>query len=127
MLQGIGFVQMICSKGLADRSSLARGANGSGPYTLVSAVPGDHYTFQVRKNYTWGPGGSTTATNGLPAKVTLKVVTNETTQANLVLTGGLNLATYGTAIPDVSSPSDRHATNAAVSVRTSATSRPCSL
>jgi peptide/nickel transport system substrate-binding protein len=97
MLQGIGFVQIICSKGLADRGSLTRGANGSGPYTLVSAVPGDHYTFQVRKNYTWGPGGSTTATDGLPAKVTLKVITNESTQANLVLTGGLNLATLSGA------------------------------
>ena len=58
---------------------------GSGPYTLVSAVPGDHYTFQVRKNYAWGPGGSTTATNGLPAKVTMKVVTNETTRPQAAL------------------------------------------
>jgi peptide/nickel transport system substrate-binding protein len=97
MLQGLGFVQIICSKGLANRSSLTRGMNGSGPYTLVSAVPGDHYTFQVRKGYTWGPGGASTTTNGLPAKVTLKVVTNETTQANLILTGGLNMASISGA------------------------------
>jgi len=91
MIQGLAFVQIICSKGLADRSSLARGANGSGPYTLTSVVPGDHYTFAVRKGYKWGPGGSTTSPSDLPAKVTLKVVTNESTAANLILTGGANL------------------------------------
>jgi peptide/nickel transport system substrate-binding protein len=47
----------------------------------------------VRKGYKWGPNAATTATSGLPAKVTLKVVTNEATAANLLLTGGINLAT----------------------------------
>lgn len=92
MIQGLASVQLVCSAGLADRSRLGRGAIGSGPYRLVSVVPGDHYTFQVRKGYTWGPGGATSAATGLPAKVTLKVVSNETTAANLLLTGGINLA-----------------------------------
>ncbi|HST19101.1 MAG TPA: ABC transporter substrate-binding protein [Gaiellaceae bacterium] len=92
MLQGLALVQLICSKGLADRSLLAHGTYGTGPYSLTDAVPGDHYTFQVRKGYTWGPNGASTAVDGLPAKVTVKVITNETTAANLLLSGGLNLA-----------------------------------
>ena len=92
MVQGLALVQMICSKGLADRGMLAHGTDGTGPYSLTDAVPGDHYTFQVRKGYTWGPGGATTAVDGLPAKVTLKVITNESTAANLLLSGGLNVA-----------------------------------
>jgi peptide/nickel transport system substrate-binding protein len=91
MIQGLAFVQIVCPKGLADRSSLTRGASGSGPYRLTSVVPGDHYTFTVRKGYTWGPGGATTASSALPAKVTLRVVTNESTAANLILTGGVDL------------------------------------
>jgi peptide/nickel transport system substrate-binding protein len=92
MIQGLGLVQMVCAKGLANRGILAHGTDGTGPYALTSAIGGDHYSFTVRKGYTWGPNGASTATNGLPAKVTLKVVTNETTSANLLLTGGLNLA-----------------------------------
>jgi peptide/nickel transport system substrate-binding protein len=90
MLQGLGFVQIVCAKGLANRGSLGKGTFGSGPYKLVGLVPGDHYTFQLRKGYTWGPGGATSA--GMPAQVVLKVVSNESTQANLLLTGGLNAA-----------------------------------
>jgi peptide/nickel transport system substrate-binding protein len=89
MLQGLALVQIVCARGLADRKLLDHGAVGSGPYKLVSVVPGDHYTFQRRKGYSWGPAGAT-ATR-LPAKVTLKVVTNETTAANLMLTGGVNV------------------------------------
>jgi peptide/nickel transport system substrate-binding protein len=97
MIQGLALVQIVCSKGLANRSLLDHGTDGTGPYKLTGAVPGDHYTFAVRKGYTWGPGGATTAAKGLPAKVTLKVVTNETTAANLVLTGVLNVAAIGGA------------------------------
>jgi len=95
MIQGLALVQLVCSKGLANRSLLDHGTDGTGPYALTGAVPGDHYTFAVRKGYTWGPGGASTAVNGLPAKVTIKVVSNETTAANLLLTGGLNVASIG--------------------------------
>jgi peptide/nickel transport system substrate-binding protein len=98
MVQGLASVQLVCAKGLANRSLLAHATDGTGPYALTAGVPGDHYSFVVRKGYKWGPNGATTATNGLPANVTLKVITNETTSANLLLTGGLNLA--GIAGPD---------------------------
>lgn len=91
MLQGLAFVQIVCSKGLSNRSLLDHGAIGSGPYKLVSVVPGDHYTFQLRQGYKWGPNGASSSASGMPAKVTLKVVTNESTAANLILSGGSNL------------------------------------
>lgn len=90
-LQGLSSVHMICSKGLANRHSLLNGADGSGPYKLVKVSPGSTYTLKLRKGYTWGPNGATS--KGRPAKVVLKVITNETTAANLLLTGGLNIAT----------------------------------
>jgi len=90
-LQGLGSVHMVCSKGLAHRSSLANGADGSGPYKMVKVSPGSSYTFKLRKGYTWGPNGATT--KGMPAKVVIKVITSESTAANLLLTGGLNIAT----------------------------------
>ena len=90
-LQGLGSVHMICPKGLANRNSLLNGADGSGPYKLTKVSPGSRYTMQLRKGYRWGPGGSTSA--GMPATVVLRVVSNESTAANLLLTGGLNIAT----------------------------------
>lgn len=85
---------IVCGKGLTDPSSLDKATSGSGPYELTESVPNDHYTFKVRKDYTWGPGGTSTADKGVPASVVLKVVTNESTAANLLLSGDLNAATF---------------------------------
>ncbi len=90
-VQGLGAVHIVCAKGLANRNMLLNGADGSGPYKLVSVSPGSKYTFALRKGYTWGPNGSTS--KGMPAKVVLDVVTNETTAANELLTGQVNIAT----------------------------------
>lgn len=92
MLQSLAGISIVCSRGLADRRLLDKGTVGSGPYRLVEAVASDHYTFAVRNGYKWGPGGATTAAPRLPARVTFKIVSNETTAANLLLTGGLNIA-----------------------------------
>ncbi len=90
-VQGLGAVHIVCAKGLANRNMLLNGADGSGPYKLVSVSPGSKYAFALRKGYTWGPNGSTS--KGMPAKVVLDVVTNETTAANELLTGQVNIAT----------------------------------
>lgn len=90
-IQGLGSVHMVCSKGLANRKKLLNGADGSGPYKLTKVSPGSSYTLTLRKSYKWGPNGATS--KGMPAKVVLKVITNETTAANLLLTGGVNIAT----------------------------------
>jgi peptide/nickel transport system substrate-binding protein len=62
---------------------------------LTNVVPGQSYTFTVRKDYSWGPGGAGTNAAGIPAKVVLQVVTNETTRANLLLSGQVNFARVG--------------------------------
>jgi peptide/nickel transport system substrate-binding protein len=77
---------------MKDRKSLRNTTDGTGPYQLTQAAPGDHFTYQIRDGYTWGPNGATTATPGMPDQVVVKVVENESTAANLLLSGGLNSA-----------------------------------
>ncbi|GAA1942021.1 ABC transporter substrate-binding protein [Nocardioides hwasunensis] len=92
VLNGLGSLPIVCPSGMDDRSSLAKATSGTGPYELTEAAPGDHYTYTLREGYTWGPGGAGTDQKGLPAQVVVKVVENETTAANLLLSGGLNAA-----------------------------------
>jgi peptide/nickel transport system substrate-binding protein len=90
VLNGLGSLPIVCPDGMADRSTLKTGTDGTGPYELTEAAPGDHYTYTLREGYTWGPDGATTDEKGLPATVVFKVVENETTAANLLLSGQLN-------------------------------------
>lgn len=90
LLPGAGGMPIVCAKGTADRKLLAGGTDGTGPFTLVEAVPGDHYTFDVRKEYRWGPNGAGTDVPGVPAKVVVKVVQNPSTAVNLLLSGQLS-------------------------------------
>lgn len=92
VLNGLASVPIVCPKGLADRATLKTATDGTGPYALSEAAPGDHYTYTLRKGYTWGPNGAGSATPGLPSTVVVKVVPNETTTANLLLSGGLSAA-----------------------------------
>ncbi|CRK61994.1 Oligopeptide ABC transporter, periplasmic oligopeptide-binding protein OppA (TC 3.A.1.5.1) [Alloactinosynnema sp. L-07] len=92
VLNGLSSLPIVCPSGLADRGTLRTATAGTGPYKLVEAAPGDHYTYSIREGYTWGPAGATTATKGLPKTVVVKVVQNESTAANLLLSGGLNAA-----------------------------------
>ncbi len=96
VLYGLAGVPMVCAKGLANRKLLAHASDGTGPFRLTEDVSGDHITYVKRTGYAWGPAGAGTATKGMPAKVVVKIVQNETTAANLVLSGELNAATmYG--------------------------------
>ena len=93
VLNGLASLPMVCESGMSDRKSLAATTDGTGPYELTEAVPGDHYTYQIRDGYTWGPNGATTAEKGMPDTVVMKVVQNEGTAANLLLSGDINAAT----------------------------------
>ncbi|MGW5414189.1 ABC transporter substrate-binding protein [Actinomadura geliboluensis] len=92
VLNGLSILPIVCPSGMKKRSSLNTATAGTGPYKLIEAAPGDHYTYTIRDGYTWGPNGATTATKGLPKTVVIKVVENGTTAANLLLSGGLNAA-----------------------------------
>ncbi len=87
LVSDVGQALIVCGGGMKNRATLKEGADGTGMYTLTSAVPGSSYTLTLRKGYTWGPGGATSAAAGLPATVDLKVVTNMTTAANELLSG----------------------------------------
>ncbi|MFC6082714.1 ABC transporter substrate-binding protein [Sphaerisporangium aureirubrum] len=89
-LNSFSNLPMVCDAGMKNRASLKAATNGTGPYVLTEAVPSDRYTYQLREGYTWGPGGATTAEKGMPAKVVVKIVANETTAANELLAGTVN-------------------------------------
>jgi peptide/nickel transport system substrate-binding protein len=86
LLRDIGGLPIVCAKGLADRTTLVKGGNGTGMYTVTEAVPNDHYTLTRRRDH------YATAAEGVPDKVVIRVVANETTIANLLLAGELNSA-----------------------------------
>lgn len=92
VLNGLAGVPMVCGKAITDRKLLATKTDGTGPYQLTSAVSNDHYTLTKRSGYTWGPDGATTSAAGLPDTINVKIVPNETTAANLLLSGQLNAA-----------------------------------
>jgi peptide/nickel transport system substrate-binding protein len=66
---------------------------GSGPYTITDAVHNDHVTLAARKGWTWGPNGESVNKAGFPSGLTLQVVTDDSTAANELLTGQLDVAT----------------------------------
>ncbi|MYS86730.1 ABC transporter substrate-binding protein [Embleya scabrispora] len=90
LLRMSAMVAIACPKGLKAPDTLARASDGTGPYILSDVVPGDHYTYVKRKGYTWGPAGA--GNDQSPEKVIFKVVPSETTAANLLLSGQLNIA-----------------------------------
>ena len=93
MLQNTGAgLFIVCAAGLADRSILAAGTDGTGPFVLEEAVANDHYTFSAREDYTWGPDGATSELPGFPSEVVVRIVENESTAANLLLSGEVNIA-----------------------------------
>ena len=90
-------VLIVCDAGLADRSTLASGTNGTGPFVLDEAVANDHYTFSARDDYAWGPDGPTSELPGFPSEVVVRIIENESTEANLLLSGEVNIATIAGA------------------------------
>ncbi|MEV0581389.1 ABC transporter substrate-binding protein [Nonomuraea sp. NPDC050310] len=83
-------VYLVCGAGLKDRSLLEKGMVGTGLYRLTEFVPGDHRTYTIRPEYAWGPDGVTAKTEGLPQTITIKQVTSESTQVNLMISGQAN-------------------------------------
>lgn len=92
--RNVGSLHIVCAKGMTDRAVLKQGADGTGMFTVSEAVGGDHYTLTRREDYTWGPGDWDAKQPGLPDTVVIKIVPNETTAANLLLSGGANAAPF---------------------------------
>ena len=92
--RNVGSLQIVCGKGMADRSILKQGSDGTGMFTVTEAVSGDHYTLTRRKDYRWGPGDWDPGQRGLPDTVVIRIVANESTAANLLISGGANAAPF---------------------------------
>jgi peptide/nickel transport system substrate-binding protein len=90
-MQNLAELPLVCQRGLADRKILASASDGSGPYVLSQVIPGNEWTYTVRRGYDWGPNGASTAVRGMPAKIIFKLVSDNTTAATLLLSGQLNV------------------------------------
>lgn len=98
LLEDMAGVFIVCDAGMRDRHELAGHTLGTGPWVLTEAVPDDHYTYKRRQGYHWGPDGAGVTGSGVPDKVVVRVITNPSTMANLMLSGEVN---FGTVIgPD---------------------------
>lgn len=97
LLVNVGQILMVCQSGLDDPDSLAEATAGTGLWVLDEVQPQTSYTFVKREGYTWGPGGVTSETEGLPDAVEVQVIADGGTTANLLLSGDLNAAAIATA------------------------------
>lgn len=93
LLTNVGTLPIVCAKGMSDRALPAKGEQGTGMFTVSEIVPNDHYTLTRRKDFAWGPGDWQRNQQGLPDKVVIRVIANETTAVNLLLSGQLTAAT----------------------------------
>lgn len=95
-------LSIICPAGLKDPATLKNTPEGSGPFEWTHAVRGDEYVLTARKGYNWGPEGGSTSVAGFPQSITVKVINDLSTEANLLTTNELSLGMIlGPATPDV--------------------------
>lgn len=94
LLFNVGAQQMACQPALDDPDGYKAKSAGTGLFELTKVVPNDHYELTRRDGYDWGPEGKTTSnTLGVPKKVTVRVIKNPGTVANLLLSGEVNMST----------------------------------
>ena len=85
---------IICPSGLKNVKGLGAAPAGSGPYELNASASqrGSSYVFELRKDYNWGPNGWKAGQNGVASKIVFNVATEETTAANMLTTGQVQIA-----------------------------------
>jgi peptide/nickel transport system substrate-binding protein len=90
LLEGAGSLPIVCPAGLKDPASIEHASNGTGPYKITRYVASDHYLFEAREGYKWGPDGATNSEPGSPKTVKIVFVQNESTAANQLVSGQIN-------------------------------------
>ncbi len=101
--QGLAIPQsgIVCPAGLADLDALAAGSVPgafSGPYTIADAQQGLSYTFALRPGYDAWPEFAEPLTGTPPKRIEAGITTDQSTMANQVLAGDLDLGQF--ADPD---------------------------
>jgi peptide/nickel transport system substrate-binding protein len=92
LLSSLSFMPIVCGPAADNPATLTTTSSGSGPFVLTQATPNSQYVLTRRTGYTWGVDGGTTAAAGTPSTVILKIVPDETTAANLMVSGEVNAA-----------------------------------
>ncbi|MFD6701088.1 MULTISPECIES: ABC transporter substrate-binding protein [unclassified Microbacterium] len=92
LLQNVGSISIVCGTVLKDPKALAAGKGATGMFTMTEITPNSQYTLTRRKDFTWGPGDWDPTQKGLPDKAVFRIIPNETTAANLVMSGEVNAA-----------------------------------
>lgn len=85
LMDGLRSAFIVCPKGLADTEALATTPQGSGPYKLASSKRADTYELER-----WD-SPAVESIKDLPAKLTIRVVTADSTRANLFETGAADI------------------------------------
>ncbi|MEU0939444.1 ABC transporter substrate-binding protein [Embleya sp. NPDC005971] len=89
LVRGSAMLPLVCPTGLRASQGLDHASDGTGPYRLTEVAAGDHFTFTKRPGYAWGPDGI--GNDHTPERVVFKVIGNESTRANLLLGGQLDI------------------------------------
>lgn len=97
LVANVGTILMVCDTGLADPTALSETTDGTGLFPLTQAEPGSSYVFTKRDGYSWGPDGVTSDTEGHPDTVELRVISDESTAANLLLSGEIHASSISGA------------------------------
>ncbi|WP_336501895.1 ABC transporter substrate-binding protein [Microbacterium paraoxydans] len=92
LLENVGSISIVCGTVIDDPDALAKGEGSTGMFTMTEIVPNSQYTLTRRDDFTWGPGDWDPEQKGLPDTVVFRVIPNETTAANLLLSGEVNAA-----------------------------------
>ncbi len=93
LLERAAATPIVCKAGLDNRKAVATDSFGSGAYRLERVEAGSQYVLTRNDNYNSAPQGEFDGDNAKrPKEVILKIVSNETTSANLVLNGQVNIA-----------------------------------
>src|SRR5680860_1884236 len=86
MLEAMTNAFIVCPKGLDDPKALATTPQGSGPYKITTLKRGDSYVLEA-----WGSPALENA-DDVPAKITMRVITADSTRANLFETKATDIA-----------------------------------
>lgn len=92
LLDMTGLLPIVCRRGLADRSRLRHHTEGTALFRLTASVSNSHYSFARRVGHHWSPWGTRSDTPGLPKRLDIRIIPNQTTGANLLLAGELSAA-----------------------------------
>ncbi len=81
LLLTISRLPIMCDAGLEDPTASNNKSLGSGMFEVTEVSANDHYTFERRDGYSWGPDDTTSDTPGVPKTVIAVMAPNVSTAA----------------------------------------------